>query len=662
MEKAIITRQGKGWLISLDNGKKLTCNWKNLPDDIDGKQITIVRKNGAPFKITCEEREFMQPAKPAGSNFANNDRSFKKGRSSSIVKKPYGKQFGTSERNVERRRDDPARAPYNFVPLNHKIVVPKNEASFINFKDLSGNIRIIITTKGPLFIRGNKESFINLKNNPFVPGTSLRGMIRNIVTMVSYGKMNQFQDKTLFRRSNLTQDGEKVFAGFLLCKNGKYYINKAKAAQSQGYSKLSQSPHNYKFNYDSNACEFSVGEFQHRCRVWVFTKSVGNIEVDSAAINAYESDDSRSDSAIDLVKSLKNKKVVNANNQSIGDVSIREDLGIPVFYREVNGRIISIGHAKRHRIPYEKSIKDHVIQDNVSSNDFAENIFGTFKESSKAFFSDCFLKNFADSNKLFELKKAERPKILSSPKPTTFQHYLKQPSLDSSSSRQNKWSDDNIPIRGYKNYWHKTISSDKKNSNTTWIETGEITKSHPDPINPITKDHEFEGVIRFENLSSEELGALLFALDLPADCYHKLGMGKPLGLGSVHIGIEKLTIIERKNRYSKLFNDHNQWQTGEADITDEIAKRKRHFEDYMLGQLKDAEEIRKEIKCLWDVDRLKELKTLLTFEHSMDGANVNWHERTRYMDIDHPDGNEYKHRPILPEPSEVIQKDMYKKK
>jgi hypothetical protein len=61
MEEAIITRHGKGWSITLDSGKKLTCNWKNLPDELDGKQITIVRKDGAPYKITFEEREFMQP-------------------------------------------------------------------------------------------------------------------------------------------------------------------------------------------------------------------------------------------------------------------------------------------------------------------------------------------------------------------------------------------------------------------------------------------------------------------------------------------------------------------------------------------------------------------------------------------------------------------------
>jgi hypothetical protein len=43
----------------------------------------------------------------------------------------------------------------------------------------------------------------------------------------------------------------------------------------------------------------------------------------------------------------------------------------------------------------------------------------------------------------------------------------------------------------------------------------------------------FEATIRVSNLSDVELGALLWLLDLPDDCHHRLGGGKPLGFGSV---------------------------------------------------------------------------------------------------------------------------------
>lgn len=46
--------------------------------------------------------------------------------------------------------------------------------------------------------------------------------------------------------------------------------------------------------------------------------------------------------------------------------------------------------------------------------------------------------------------------------------------------------------------------------------------------------------VDFENLTEEELKMLLFALALEHDWYHKLGYGKPLGLGSVKIRVLSL--------------------------------------------------------------------------------------------------------------------------
>ncbi|WP_208029687.1 TIGR03986 family type III CRISPR-associated RAMP protein [Rhabdothermincola sediminis] len=47
----------------------------------------------------------------------------------------------------------------------------------------------------------------------------------------------------------------------------------------------------------------------------------------------------------------------------------------------------------------------------------------------------------------------------------------------------------------------------------------------------------FETTISVVNLSDVELGALLWLLSLPDDCYHRLGGGKPLGFGSVRLEI-----------------------------------------------------------------------------------------------------------------------------
>jgi CRISPR-associated protein (TIGR03986 family) len=58
-------------------------------------------------------------------------------------------------------------------------------------------------------------------------------------------------------------------------------------------------------------------------------------------------------------------------------------------------------------------------------------------------------------------------------------------------------------------------------------------------VNP---DARFRAEIDISNLSEVELGALLFLLTLPDDCYFRLGGGKPLGFGSVRVTLASLDL------------------------------------------------------------------------------------------------------------------------
>jgi hypothetical protein len=51
----------------------------------------------------------------------------------------------------------------------------------------------------------------------------------------------------------------------------------------------------------------------------------------------------------------------------------------------------------------------------------------------------------------------------------------------------------------------------------------------------------FRFSVRYWHLDDNELGLLLHALELPAGLFHKLGMGKPLGLGTIRIDIRGWT-------------------------------------------------------------------------------------------------------------------------
>lgn len=648
MKNGKLILEGKNWKIASPDFKQPMSIAGNFgfTDDMANQNIEFDNSGGAVKKIRFNGKNYTPKigySQPKGN----------------VNQKDYSenKKNDQTYQNSTIMTNDPARAPYNFVPLNENVIVSNGSANFSRFEAQNGYIDVQIISQSPLFIRGANEVFVNNNNLPYIPGSSLRGMIRNLVNIASFGKLNQFNDRTLFRRSSMLSDGKFVNAGFLKYENGIYFIDEAIAIQSTSDYRLSREPHLYQFDDKTNTCKFSVGEFQNICRVWVFTKKTGKIDVLGNAIKGYEADDTRSKEAIDLLKSLKEKKIVDGNNNPIGSVNIPARLGIPVFYRVENKIAISFGHAKYHRIPYSQTIGDHIIQENKNEPDFSESIFGTLDQPSKVFFEDCCL----IGEPVYDLSEAQIPKVLSSPKPTTYQHYLEQPDINTSPSHQNKWSTDGVPIKGYKNYWHRETSSNEEGPNT-WIEIGDKSNSNPEPINPISKKSIFKGRIRFENLTNEELGALLFAIELPEGCCHKLGMGKPLGLGSVLISIDKLSIIDRAERYKTLLNSDS-WEQGvkvEIQNTDSI---KNDFVKFIYPQLENGQyDSSKGFMSLWENDRLMKLREMLTFLHNTNNALVNWKNRTRYMENGAGNNgvNEFKYRPVLPTPDIVVIKNTYK--
>lgn len=69
-------------------------------------------------------------------------------------------------------------------------------------------------------------------------------------------------------------------------------------------------------------------------------------------------------------------------------------------------------------------------------------------------------------------------------------------------------------------------------------------------VTPVKPGKTFHFHIDFANLSEWELGALCYAIQPSLDYRHKIGMGKPLGLGSVHIEPVGLFLVNRVKRYS----------------------------------------------------------------------------------------------------------------
>lgn len=149
--------------------------------------------------------------------------------------------------------------------------------------------------------------------------------------------------------------------------------------------------------------------------------------------------------------------------------------------------------------------------------------------------------------------------ILGSPKPTTTRFYLTAPDGHPRSGQ----SDHTIGydgnggkncLRGRKFYRHhlpnprfleaepdKKTGERKSNQNRT-ILAGEAEDAGA----------QFTFTVTYENLAPEELGALLWSLEVGERGFHRMGFGKPLGLGSVEVKIEKIESMDAWQRYSSL--------------------------------------------------------------------------------------------------------------
>lgn len=75
-------------------------------------------------------------------------------------------------------------------------------------------------------------------------------------------------------------------------------------------------------------------------------------------------------------------------------------------------------------------------------------------------------------------------------------------------------------------------------------------------IDPLDRETKFHVRVDFTNLEEDEFGALLLALTLEENMRHKIGYGKPLGLGSISMSPTSLTLVDYATRYTQPGANH----------------------------------------------------------------------------------------------------------
>ncbi len=699
--------------IQFADGKKMSIpEGASVTESLNNTECEVKRKDGNIVLIMVKGKEIYKKTSIVS-----------KGKSNTVQQNNVFRNRGGRRNNYQRAttpsmRVSKAHAPYNFIPLNdnNKVVQGQERPDFdcyykqdnVNgLRRFNGYVDCKLETITPLYIRDTytaeelkKKDDSNMDNPEFfspagairIPGSSLRGMTRTLVEIMSWGKFGFCdKDRKLFFRAvgdttslgdyyrGLMMDQEdNLFpnfrAGLLKKTDNNYRIYPSQEIKgTQIYRVNFDRKTRLVANSDIKLKEFTFSKIyfkpiapenhiHHDFRGrpyqlkyalvteistrpmqgyvegmlvssgnlgnkkhfhWIVNMPKGNDDFDITNwVTQYIQDENR-DERINLLKELETNPD-----------------GVPCFYIRTETGEIVFGHTGLFRIPYLYNIGDHIPAElkKEEITDMAEAIFGKVSKVSKddtfasrVFVEDAFLE--PGQSNVYLSEQPLTPKILSNPKPTTFQHYLEQ-DPNCSQRSLNHWNAQGKSIRGNKLYWHRKASD--------WKFEGDKTESEKQitSIKPVKPNTKFWFKIRFENLSEAELGAILFALDLPKGHYHKLGMGKPLGLGSVKI-TPTLFIIDRESRYNCLFSG-KYWHLGIKQV--ETKEFKEAFEKYVLENINSS-------VPLWDHKRMKQLKTMLDWSNT----EINgWHKETEYMDL-----KEFRKRQVLPSPIEV--KDKFSK-
>lgn len=488
------------------------------------------------------------------------------------------------------------KAPYNFVPLSDKLYIPEWGTQVnhcIPFSNgITGTINLAITAETPIFVRNGHtkeenenrtngyKSFSKDQNNYFIPGTSIKGAIRNVMEIMSFGKLTQFENDS-FAFRDLSPFGD-----------GKYYTNMMRNNPPHcGWLKLSTEKLDSYILEDCDIPELietqNIDSFLGTNNT--FSRFIHNINVandeEKNARKKYEmlfqllqkkypkyAHDEFLSSNIYLEQKI-NKKILVFTGQpgkrkdyekkgkhkeflfgpvieklSVSDediqsffsihknsddfskfwqIKLKQGDKIPVFFQRINGRIF-IGLSYMYKYPCEHTVSDAIYQTlqnpkDVKSKtpllDLSEIIFGHIYHKS--------LKGRVQVGHAFarmtsNMEMPEQAISLSSPHSSYYPLYIGDGKSWNSKGK--------VVIAGRKRYPTRHESDMFTNTSTA------NTSSY---IRALRKGTIFDGAIHFHNLRPIELGALLSAITFhnQADCYHNLGAGKPLGYGKVKITV-----------------------------------------------------------------------------------------------------------------------------
>jgi CRISPR-associated protein (TIGR03986 family) len=497
------------------------------------------------------------------------------------------------------------KAPFNFVPVSDKIFFPDwaNQISHdIPFSDgISGTIELKIIAESPIFVRNGHtaleasektnsyKSFSNIDGKYFIPGSSIKGAIRNVFEIMSFGKM-QFVDNKRYSIRDLqlrdytsTFQNAEIRCGWMRKEGNRIIISDRGVPFRVSHKKIDdyfntqfcetfEDP-NF-FRTESNkSSTYKYEVFKNKELVVKFNqlpnskntvdkrkfvslenngKHQGTIVFTGQASRRQKSKKKASGKFFEFVFSDNEKKTYEfdfyeregkfSDFQFIYKDSTewsfwkKKMLGgeqVPVFFIFKDDDLQHIGLSYLYKLPFPKKIKDYLPEEHSKVKmDLADCVFGTTDNKSlkgRISFSNAFAQQ--------SIVLPENLVYMGSPKPTYYPIYLKQKGvngyLDDKSKSFVTMLHNKAELKGWKRYPIRD----------TYIKTFEIPEGQSENANPfiaLNRGSKFYCQVRFFNLKPEELGGLVKSIELEKNSYHILGFAKSYGYGKVKVSIESI--------------------------------------------------------------------------------------------------------------------------
>lgn len=508
------------------------------------------------------------------------------------------------------------RAPYSFVPFPETVVTIQGELprhDEIDPERLSGEVHITLRAESPVLISGFRDDearhdkskrkqrdchFYRDANGRFlIPGSSLRGLLRNNCQILSFGIVRADEDfddyilsfrgvagndkilrdyyRTVLKLDDKDADkAELVQPGYLSTKDGKHFaltpvswdkvklisrddkhladIKRIQKTDYKTQKPLTDWDGNPIYRYADKNGQINEqilpldtrGERWHvvsqqndraprlLCTGRFVGKENPHYLFPAPALCLNKSIDVPDDDILAFRKDLEARSTT-LKNKDFWMLPKKQETK-PVFYLR-HGEHIYLGMSRFLRVEYPHKLstglpKEHRKLGGTSTLDHPHAMFGFIQKGgyrSRIWVGDCLALGRPQ-----ELQ--PETVVLAGPKPTWYYGYLRP---------EGRYLDDDFRLRGYKQYWLKDVDYQK---------TGNDNKKVNTILHPLPAGTEFAGVIRFKNLSEQELGLLLWAIRLEDGCFQSIGMGKPFGLGRMSMRIDELRLLDRERAYTEL--------------------------------------------------------------------------------------------------------------